>query len=361
MHNRSDRRDRQPPAGGPSHRGSARPFVRALKFQPLLSYLENEAPPSPVLSELARQLRIPAPYDLMNLHDYVRIFEQVSLLCDIPTLGAELGRVDDFPIIRILVGEATDIGQALSILQAHSPLIQSGTTTGLDIRDDHASISYRVDYPALWPRRQDAEMSIMQVHAFIQSRAPASWRPEEIWFEHAPPGAAVLRRLREICGCPLRFNQPINRIMFDTAILSRRLPALTRQELSLRPYLRRQIDAMRGDIQPRSVLEELRAIILSCLGEQSLSITVAAERMNITERTLQRQLKRHDRTFRQVLHEVRTEQAMMMLRQGNMTIAQIALALGYEDISSFSRVFKKWTGKSPRHYSPEHEASASAT
>ncbi len=51
------------------------------------------------------------------------------------------------------------------------------------------------------------------------------------------------------------------------------------------------------------------------------------------------------------LTELRMQLAVDMLRRGDRTVAEVAAAVGYESDSSFSRVFKRRTGMSPRRAS----------
>ncbi|WP_134683357.1 AraC family transcriptional regulator [Brevibacillus migulae] len=74
-----------------------------------------------------------------------------------------------------------------------------------------------------------------------------------------------------------------------------------------------------------------------------------------------RQLQRHFKARLNIgpmeyLLQVRLKQAKALLRQTNLTLAQIAEAVGYQDSYYFSRMFKKYTGVPPRHYKEQAEA-----
>ena len=54
------------------------------------------------------------------------------------------------------------------------------------------------------------------------------------------------------------------------------------------------------------------------------------------------------------LNELRLEKAKQLLHEGNMNISEIAVAVGFENFSYFSTLFKKSTGVSPSEYKKNH-------
>ncbi len=54
--------------------------------------------------------------------------------------------------------------------------------------------------------------------------------------------------------------------------------------------------------------------------------------------------------FRKLLTEVRQELAEQYVADPTISITEISYLLGFSDISSFSRAFKRWAGESPVTY-----------
>ncbi len=86
----------------------------------------------------------------------------------------------------------------------------------------------------------------------------------------------------------------------------------------------------------------------SYLGIQSLEDV--ASNFNITPRSLQRRLKEESTSFQQIADEVRKSLAIHYLEQGKHQMKEISYLLGYNELSAFSRAFKRWTGKAPQQY-----------
>ena len=81
---------------------------------------------------------------------------------------------------------------------------------------------------------------------------------------------------------------------------------------------------------------------------QSLTVAQLAERSAMTERTLIRRFKQA--TGDSLVHYIqclRVDAAKKLLRSEHMTIEAITQQVGYQDVSSFIRLFKKHTGLSP--------------
>jgi AraC-like DNA-binding protein len=81
-----------------------------------------------------------------------------------------------------------------------------------------------------------------------------------------------------------------------------------------------------------------------------LSLDEVAANFNMSGRTLQRKLQDEGVSFQQVADAVRKSLAIHYMQSGNYQIKEISIMLGYNELSAFSRAFKRWTGKPPVAY-----------
>jgi AraC-like DNA-binding protein len=81
-----------------------------------------------------------------------------------------------------------------------------------------------------------------------------------------------------------------------------------------------------------------------------LSLEDVAANFNITSRSLQRKLQEEGITFQQLTDSAKKSLAIHYLGSGNYQIKEISNMLGYNELSAFSRAFKRWTGKAPINY-----------
>jgi len=81
-----------------------------------------------------------------------------------------------------------------------------------------------------------------------------------------------------------------------------------------------------------------------------LSLDEVAANFNVSARSLQRKLSDEGVTYQQVADSVRKSLAEHYLQSGKYQVKEISNMLGYNELSAFSRAFKRWTGKSPIIY-----------
>ena len=84
---------------------------------------------------------------------------------------------------------------------------------------------------------------------------------------------------------------------------------------------------------------------------QTIQVSGLAAMVNITPRTLNRRFQSAV-AMRPIeyIQAVRIEQAKRLLELGDVTIKSLAEQVGYDDISSFTRLFKRATGLTPKEY-----------
>nr|WP_068891463.1 AraC family transcriptional regulator [Pedobacter panaciterrae] len=80
------------------------------------------------------------------------------------------------------------------------------------------------------------------------------------------------------------------------------------------------------------------------------SIKDVAANFNLSVRTMQRKLGEEDTSFQSIADQVRKQLALKYLKSGEHQIKEISYILGYNELSAFTRAFKRWTGSSPTSY-----------
>ena len=149
-------------------------------------------------------------------------------------------------------------------------------------------------------------------------------------------------------GPDLRLGSGRTEVEFDSAWL--RLPVV--QDLAgLKTFLRSAPQGLviRFRNQNGLVAEVYRHLRARHYGQWP-TLNVMAERQRLSASSFRRQLEREGRSYQQIKDEVRRAMAFELLREGRLSIAEIAGQTGFQEPSAFHRAFKKWTGQSPGSY-----------
>jgi AraC-like DNA-binding protein len=75
-----------------------------------------------------------------------------------------------------------------------------------------------------------------------------------------------------------------------------------------------------------------------------------ARALRTSPRSLRRGLQRMSTSYQELLDETRHDDARRLLETTRLSMEEVARKLGFADVRSFRRAFKRWTGVSPGSY-----------
>lgn len=150
----------------------------------------------------------------------------------------------------------------------------------------------------------------------------------------------------KMLNCKVRFNQPVSQIRVPLAVL--KTPLASANVQSAQAALN-ECDKILAITNKDNNLA-LRIHHQFELNHDIATLEQMASQLNMTVRTINRQLALLDTSFQQILDKFRLERAKSYLMDHEYKVDHIAQLLNYRDASNFSRAFKRWTGLSPREY-----------
>lgn len=83
-----------------------------------------------------------------------------------------------------------------------------------------------------------------------------------------------------------------------------------------------------------------------------ISLEQMAANFNLSPRSLQRKLREEGVKYQDIADAVRKSLAMHYMSSGNYPLKEVSCMLGYNELSAFTRAFKRWTGNTPGSYQP---------
>jgi AraC-like DNA-binding protein len=99
-----------------------------------------------------------------------------------------------------------------------------------------------------------------------------------------------------------------------------------------------------------NIAVQLKCMLTELLEYGEANADAACRALRLSRRTLQRRLKAEKTSFQKVLHEVRAELAISYLRETRLKALEVAMLLGYSDITAFTTAFKSWYNMPPVQY-----------
>jgi AraC-like DNA-binding protein len=145
-------------------------------------------------------------------------------------------------------------------------------------------------------------------------------------------------------GCHLSFANRTNKIIFRSAWLDQ---AASLGNKTTYPTVVALCDDLLSELKSRiGIAGEIRALLLRDITRPP-TLAAIAKLLEVSDRSLRRQLREQGISFRGLLDELRMQIALKYLRTTRLANEDIALALGFSDAANFRRAFRRWTSKSP--------------
>ena len=290
---------------------------------------------------------------------FARLWMAVARLLDDEFFGLDARRmkVGTFAMLCHALAGATTVGAALRQASRGFGLFLDDMDVGLRISSGSASlaITSRIaagrlalqphDPAALDARRFADETLLVMLHGLLcwlaGRRVPLARLD---WGHPAPPHADEYRRMFS----PLiRFDAPATAISFDARVLQAAVSVTT---AGLKAFLR---DAPQSvflkQVVSTALSDRARRQCRSALdrGDAAPTLALLARELRLSPATLRRRLEGEGASWGHLKDEVRRDLALQHLREGRLSVGEIAARLGFNDASTFYRAFRKWTGSAP--------------
>jgi AraC-like DNA-binding protein len=193
--------------------------------------------------------------------------------------------------------------------------------------------------------RQRFEFDLMTLLSFFRWVTNRDLRPLAFELRFPPPDD--LRPYQDAFKCPLRFNTPVNALLFARADVNLPLPTAN---VELAEMHERVASEHLQRLDSAQTCHRTRAVIVRHLQDGEPRRQKISTMLGMSERTLQRRLAAEGTSFQRLLDNTRRELAQHYLGQGNVSLPDIAYLLGFSDQSSFFHASRRWFGSSPRRY-----------
>ncbi|WP_394391101.1 AraC family transcriptional regulator [Shewanella woodyi] len=204
----------------------------------------------------------------------------------------------------------------------------------------------RLEYEAnTVPLKQIKELSLGVCFKFLQLFIGQSFTAIRVELSHSP--VSELKAYRKIFKVDVQFNQEYDQIIFDKKYLQQ---VVHLDDQNRNEFLEKYIDSAVSETDYNNLERQIMGLLIQYIGSENASLDNISHKLGMNKRTLQRQLKTQQINFKEILANIRGRKACWYLSASEMSITLIGEALGYKDVSAFSRAFKLLYGTSPSQW-----------
>ena len=164
-------------------------------------------------------------------------------------------------------------------------------------------------------------------------------------FKHR--GSACSGEYYSFFRCPVEFGAESNLIILPLDVVNKQLTSSNPQLAQINDQV--MINYL-AKLDKEDIVQQVKAAILDQLPSGNVTEETVAEAVYTSKRSLQRKLNEKGTTFKTILTDVRQDLALKYIHDRKLTLTEISFMLGFSEMSSFSRAFKRWTGESPKEF-----------
>lgn len=259
---------------------------------------------------------------------------------------AVVAKPKNWDVLGYAMYSSASLGEAFKRLVRYSRLRHTGAEFSFEVQADAARMTMAIPSTAVPPNSAMGEWVGANFVLLSRQLTGLDLAPLQMGFQHPEP--TDLAAYHHLFRSPLAFNQPVNEMRLDTALIQR---PLTQADPGLSGILDRHAEELLARLpQSESLLDSVHRLISQGLRGGDPSLTAIAQQLGYAPRTLQRKLEEAGTSYHTLLDEMRRELSIYYLREKHIAVSEVAFLLGFSETSAFHRAFRRWTGVSPGEF-----------
>lgn len=279
------------------------------------------------------------------------LWQQASQLANDPLFGLHFGESLQLSALGV-VGEIIKTSDTVGIAVERAAVLSHLLTDLFRVVIQSSAATFTVSFLPLTERtdtftfRQTLELFMVFVVHELDGLLLRKIKPIAVRLPYWPENAAEYARLFR---CNVEKSTAEYTLVFDRECQQE--PLLTANYEMQQALLRKVGETTAVTEGPLG--EKIRYYLLTNAYLGIPSLNEIAANFNVSPRTLQRKLKDEGISYQDVADEVRKSLAIHYLEEGGYPVKEISYMLGYNELSAFTRAFKRWTGRTPVSFQKE--------
>ena len=265
-------------------------------------------------------------------------------------LGLHVGQKIQLGVLNIVGGlvlNSANVRAAIEQVIHYQGLVsEGGLLSLLEVEDKHSFLKFQPAQHKIPMTHYQVEGVISSLFKFAIDILPYGFSPLCVEFSHQAPKDQFA--YEDYFACPVKFESARNGLLFDSTLLDLKIPHSDPDLLAHhRSLAEKKLNLV---IHTPGLSGRVRLVIENEQNWFQLSPSMIANRLNFSLRQMQRMLMDERTSYKKIMDLARKERASILLEQDNLNTDQIAEKLGYFNLSSFHRAFKRWYEITPAQY-----------
>lgn len=280
------------------------------------------------------------------LEAVIAILDSAALLTRRPCFGAEWAEAFDpraTGVCGYLLLNAGSVREALDVTVRYLPLLVHPVAVELKYEAEAATLSWRLA-PEL--QRRSIQYQLFATAATIaRLKTAAGGVLEPLQVDLTCPELPCKAILRRLLGPCINYGAGKTRIVIATPCLERRNDNADPKLFALLHHLAER--TLREQASATALAHLVREEIAARLGRSGISLEAIADALQMAPRTLQSRLAADHTSFEAQVQAIKQSLAEEYLRDTSLPLTEIALRLGFSELSAFTRACQRWFKEPP--------------
>ncbi|MFL5349061.1 MAG: AraC family transcriptional regulator [Hyalangium sp.] len=331
--------------------GQSSQDVRTQLVGPFLSWLRAHGQdPSPLLREFSLPADVESVPEISLPLSTLRAFlEAAELRSGDPFIGLHVAQAfkrGTYGLVEYIARASSTLRETFHRIARYMALLNDRMVASFQETASTGTFTYGVPGEPLSYGRHANEFGLALFVHVGRQLAGQPWNPLSVTFAHPAPRDCA--PLTAHFGVVPSFGGGMNVLTLAASTLD--LPVTSADPVLLSVLERAAGTPPPRDSAPPGFVQRVHEAIRASLRDGAPKMETVAKQLHVSARTLQRRLAEHHTSFQDAADAVRSELARQYLRDPHLGISEVAFLLGYSEISTFDRAFKRWTGMTPREF-----------
>ncbi len=276
---------------------------------------------------------------------------QVSALLDLaatrarePAFGLRMAlsrRLSNLGPLGLLLRDQPTLRHALDTLATHIHRHNEALSVSVVESGGLVAIREETVLERQYPVRQAVELGMGTTFRVLGIFLGEGWRPHAVTFRHKAPANRAWHR--QLFGSAVYFGQEFNEIVCKAADLEAPNPGAD-------PIMARYAQGLlQGEHSAHTRMSDrVRRLIVLLLPRKHCRADVVAQHLGVSRRTVSSYLSEEGTSFGQLVDDMRKELLAQYRDDGQRSLSEVALLLGFSELSAFSRWHRQQFGRAAR-------------